>query len=321
MAHNLTIRENGKTEFAFTGSRKEIWHGLGQELSVDAPIETWVTEAGLDWEVFESAVQYQSFAGSHTFPDKRVLFRSDTQAPLSVVSSGYHIVQPRTVLEFFRDLTQYNGFKLSAAGSMFGGKRFWATADVGKSFDAVDGDTVNGQLLLVTSVDGSIATVAKFLSTRVVCNNTLTVALGEASKNLVKTSHKKAFDMREVKIDLGILDEGWDKFMTTVKKLAEVEVSDTQVRKYFESKFYKETEEQQQGWGAVRKVNRLMELYNGGAGAEYSKGTAWGIINAVTDFGTHGSGKRDQSHQFWDGSFGIGEAMKNEVFQEFAELV
>jgi len=326
MAHQLTKRESGMYEFAFTGNRSAIWHGLGQELTPDASIEQWKTEAGLDWEIFESQVQYNAFdltgMKTHNFPEKKVLFRSDTKAGLSVVGADYHVVQPGQVLEFFRDLVSFNGFKLSAAGSLFGGKRFWATADVGKTTNAVSDDSVGGQLLLVSSADGSTSTVAKFTSTRTVCNNTLTVALNDG-KNAVKKSHRSIFNERDVKIDLGVLDEGWDTFSSNIKKLAELEVSDKFVMDYLKGKFYVGNgTADEQTWGAIKKVNTLFALYKNGTGASYSNGTAWGVVNAVTEMYTHGTKEsQDPSRRFWESAFGAGDKMKSEVYNDMIELM
>ena len=71
------------------------------------PIEVWQREAGMDWKIMESLVHFKSDAvghlgAIHSFPEQKVLYRSDTKAPLSVVSNRYHTVQPREVLEFYR---------------------------------------------------------------------------------------------------------------------------------------------------------------------------------------------------------------------------
>lgn len=321
MAHALTQRADKSYEFAYAG--EPAWHHLGQELTKGASIEEWKKQAGLDWEVFESGITYQSYKGTHTFPDKRVLFRSDNKLPLSIVSEDYHVVQPGEVLEFFRDITELHGYSLSAAGSLFDGKRFWATAEVGKSFNAVDDDAINGQLLLVTSVDGTLATQAKFVSTRVVCNNTLTVALGESGKRSVRKTHASAWDAKEFKLDLGLIDSGWETFMESVNRLTQIKVSDAFALNFFQKEFFnKELDADKQGIGNVKKVNTLMELYRNGTGAEYSKGTAYGILNATTELFTHGiTQSRDPSHQFWNSYFGKDEAVKNQVFADLLEVV
>jgi hypothetical protein len=58
----------------------------------------------------------------------RAAYRSDTKAALSVVSSRYQVVQPKEILEFYRDLTEISGFELETAGVLKEGKKIWALA-------------------------------------------------------------------------------------------------------------------------------------------------------------------------------------------------
>lgn len=320
MAHMIDM-ENGRANMAFTGSRNAIWHGLGQEMPQDASIEDWVVEAGLAWEVFESEISYQSVQGQHTYPGKRALFRSDTQRALSIVSKDYKVVQPVEVMEFFRDLTELHGMKLSSAGSLYEGRRFWALAETGKTTEAIKGDVTQGYLLLVTSVDGTLATQARTTSTRVVCQNTLTAAVSGSSKNMVRKTHASVWDADTVKIDMGLVDESWDSFSKSLKRLAEVEVTNKFVREYLQSKFYvKGVPVEDQGRGAIKEVAELISLYNSGAGSTYSQGTAYGILQAVTDKFTHGTGRRDPNHQMWDCYFGRLDNVKTEVFNDLTEM-
>lgn len=320
MAHQITIRENGQAEFAYAG--KKAWHGLGEELKEGSSIEEWKKSAGLDWEVFQSKVSYQSASGEHVYDSKNVLFRSDDNKPLSVVSSDYHVVQPGEVLEFFDDLTRLHGYKLSAAGSLFGGKRFWATAEVGKTFNAVPGDEVKGYLLLVTSVDGTMSTQARYCAERVVCANTLSVALNEHSKNVVKKTHASEWDAKSVKIDLGLVDDAWEKFSANVTKLAQVEITDQFARTYLEKKFYNpKLDAEKQTTQTLNKIQKLMTMYTNGIGAEYAPGTLWNLTNAVTQGFTHGlREKQDASRRFWEGSLGQADAIKTEVYNDMLAL-
>ena len=111
---------------------QQPWHGLGNQLSPKQPIEVWAKQAGMDWQIEETEVRFVSgSAGSnlgsiHSFPEQKVLYRSDTKAPLSVVSSRYQVVQPREILEFYRDLTDVGGFELETAGVLKDGKKLWA---------------------------------------------------------------------------------------------------------------------------------------------------------------------------------------------------
>lgn len=319
MAHELTIRENGKVEMAFTGPRSAIWHGLGDNLEVGATLDTWKTAAGLDWEVFGSPVMYNSVGEhgveAHQFPDRKILFRSDTKEPLGFVSDDFKIVQPEQVIEFFRDLVEENGFQLSTAGSLFGGKRFWALADTGKSGEATAGDRIDGHLLLTTAVDGTMSTQARFTSTRVVCNNTLSLALqGQSGRPMVRVTHKRDFDPTQVKLDLGVLDQAWVDFMSNMKRLANTKMSARQTREFFEEQLFNpEKMAHEQTWGTVREVNRLVDLALAGSGSDMSRGTLYGALCGATEYYTHGTGKRNASHQFWDAYVGDADTKKRSI--------
>ncbi|WP_163110586.1 DUF932 domain-containing protein, partial [Acinetobacter baumannii] len=81
--------------------------------------------------------------------------RSDTRAPLSVVSARYQVVQPLEVLDFYRDLTEVGGFELETAGVLKEGRKFWALAKTGQTGTLKGKDKVDGYLLLATACDGT----------------------------------------------------------------------------------------------------------------------------------------------------------------------
>lgn len=91
----------------------------------------------MNWTIESSEVRYVSGSSGigsiHAFPDQKVLYRSDTKAPLSVVSARYQVVQPREILEFYRDLTEVGGFELETAGVLKEGREFWALAKTGQT--------------------------------------------------------------------------------------------------------------------------------------------------------------------------------------------
>lgn len=127
MAHEITIHANGVAEMAYVGVTP--WHGLGQILMPDSTIEEWRIAAGLNWTIERSPVKFMN-GTLHDWNEHQVLYRSDTNAPLSIVSNRYHIVQPEAVLEFFRDLVADAGFQIETAGTLKGGKRIWALARI-----------------------------------------------------------------------------------------------------------------------------------------------------------------------------------------------
>lgn len=320
----ITEREGGFFEFGYRG--EPAWHGLGQELADDADIDTWKIQAGLDWTVKENKINYSVISNGEVinkiFPEKKVLYRSDNTNPLSIVGEGFKIVQPGEVLEFFRDLVTNHGMKLSAAGSLFGGTRFWATAETGNSSNVIPNDAINGFLLLTTSVDSTLATTARFCATRTVCSNTLNVALNEKNQNVIRKTHKSEWDPTDIKINLGLLNESWDTFMLNNQKLTTIKMSDKAVLSFFQDEFFNpELAANDQTWGVIKKINCLQQLYNNGAGAEMGYGTAWGALNAVTNLFTHGDGrKRNESRAFWDSYYGGAAETKSRVYNNLLKL-
>ncbi|WP_233201203.1 DUF932 domain-containing protein [Chromobacterium alticapitis] len=91
------------------------WHGLGNRLSEGLPVNIWQREAGVNWTIEQSDVLFNvAPGGMHIRPhaDAKVLYRSDTFAPLSVVFNRHKVVQPHEVLSFYNDLVHAGGFEL-----------------------------------------------------------------------------------------------------------------------------------------------------------------------------------------------------------------
>lgn len=317
--HELHTTADGKVSMAFTGARDAIWHGLGQELTPTSTIEAWRKEAGMDFHVHESPVRFtvDSLKGDElaTFPNRKALYRSDDKKALSIVGEDFKIVQPGEVLEFFRDLVKLHGMTLSTAGVLFEGRRFWALAEMGGDCEIVKGDKVKQHLLLTTAVDGSMATTAKVVATRVVCNNTLTLAMSEKSNTIARVTHKRIFDPDAVKLDLGIIDKKWKDMMANLKGLANKKMSPKQTMDFFQELYFdKQKLVQDQLPSIQRQVSKIVDLALAGSGSDMSKGTAWGALNGATEYFTHGTGRRDSSNQFWESYHGALNAQKLQVY-------
>ncbi len=165
-----------------------------------------------------------------------MLCRSDTRAPLSVVRKRYQVVQLQTILELYRDLTEQSGFELETAGVLKGGRKLWALARTGQTGSLAGNDQTNGYVLLATACDGTLATTAQFTSIRVVCNNTLAVALN-GNTHAVKVRHSTTFDPQAVKKQLGISVSAWDDFMYRLKALSERRITRKTAEKVMRSVF------------------------------------------------------------------------------------
>lgn len=310
------------------------WHGLGNKLAAHQPLEVWAESAGMNWHIEESEVRFVAGNGSdskglgsiHAFPDQKVLYRSDTKAPLSVVSNRYQVVQPSEILEFYRDLTEVGGYELETAGVLKEGRKFWALARTGQSAVLKGKDQVNGYLLLATACDGTLATTAQFTSVRVVCNNTLAIALGEG-QGAVKVHHRSQFDPQAVKRQLGMAISSWDGFLFRMKAMSERKVTPNMAEAYFKRVLtYAAVHPSGQPVTAVndRALKAVQELFTGrgkGSNLASASGTAWGLLNGVTEYIDHHRRARSEDHRRDAAWFGAGAAVKQKAWDEAMKLV
>lgn len=374
MAHELTIRANGAAEMAYLGETP--WHGLGQPMQPGASIEEWIRAAGMDWNIRRSVARF--FADEDTrrdcfelcaVPGETVLFRSDNRAPLGIVSPDYNIVQPAQVLEFFRDLVAENGAQLETAGTLFGGRRFWALAKL--AAEPVHGaDVVGGYLLLCTSADGTMATEARETTVRVVCNNTLRMARGADAGPVapVRIPHSAKFDDRAIKARLSMAGENFARAMETARRLAAVRVTEAAAAQFVRdllrpgeaaereaaAKRAAEAAEAARKLAAAagkdpafasmvatvtaaetaaasdaakrrapRGEAQILELFRGGAmGGQLpgASGTAWGLVNAVTEYVDHHATAKTTDHRISSAWFGDGDKLKERALVAALQL-
>lgn len=304
MAHDLSIRADGTAEMAYIGDTP--WHGLGQQLEAGADMATWTKAAGLDWSVNEATVEFSINDTMLAFDSRKVLYRSDPQAPLSVVSDSYKTVQPSTILDFFREVTSKTDAQMETAGSLAGGKVIWALARLGKDAQVRD-DIVAPYLMLSTSYDMSIPTIAKLVATRVVCRNTIQVALGEKTQRQIRIPHSTSFKSEEVRAGLEISLDQFDKFMQQAAQLAAKRFEQSDMDKFLLTLMQPEKGEidgdQIRKSVAYRKITDLFQGGQLGTGQEAIKNTAWGALNAVTEYIDHIKGK-NQSARLMDAWYG-----------------
>lgn len=317
MAHQITERADGYAEMAFVGQTP--WHGLGQELDQNADIDSWKKAAGMDWTIESTPALYLPEGAPEVLEMKgqRILFRSDTHAPLSAVSTRYKPVQPGEVLEFFRDLVEENGFRLHTAGTLFGGRRMWALAETGKFAEVSKGDGIGGFLLLSTSADKSLATTARFTTIRVVCNNTLSAATNGQNATAVSFTHSREFDHELMRDRLGAAVNSFGAFMDAAKFMQSqqlsVERASAMVKKLVVPA-YTETKEKYDPENN-RIYKNIMELFKGGAkGYEMTGMTNWGLMNAVTEYYDHHTPARTDDARLNNTWFANGQAIKQQTF-------
>lgn len=319
MAHNLDMT-NGRANIAFLGSRNDVWHQLGQEMQTGMTSEQWAQAAGLDWTAMK-ANAFVDFNGAlNEVAGIKHIVRSDNGHVLGTVSDRYQPVQPADVLGWFE---QYIGvdsrFQLDVAGSLKQGEIIWATARYNGDID-VAGDKHVARVLMTTTFDGTGATINQMTMTRVVCNNTLKVALSDSSA-VIRTRHNTRFNAAKVGQELATLAQSVDSFKTMGDAMAETHMAKETVSKYFKRLLDIPFDAKQDDI-STRKLNQFGDL-NSAYRQTVQEGTepetAWAALNAVTRYVDHDRSTRGGSDKgesrFLSSQFGSGAAMKAQAVE------
>jgi phage/plasmid-like protein (TIGR03299 family) len=235
-------------------------------------------------------------------------------------------------MDFFRELVSLGGFQLETAGALSDGKRVWALASVGDAAPVVSRDIVKPYLLLGTSYDGTMATVAKFTAIRVVCNNTITAAVGGYSngapvkgeaeintgylKSAVRVLHSESFKADAVRLQLGIAANAWESFLINSRQLAGQGMAPAEADAFLAA-LLKPWHRSAGDVRESRAYGRVLQLFNGGAiGSDIPgvTGTRWAMLNAVTELVDHERG-RSNNTRLESAWFGSGAALKSRAVE------
>jgi phage/plasmid-like protein (TIGR03299 family) len=318
MSHELK-KVNGRIEMAYIGD--EPWHGLGQRLTEGAGIDEWKRQAGMEWTVERAEVRFATATDAlKTFKGRDVFYRSDTHAPLAVVSKQFKPVQPAEILEFFRDLTEIAGFKMNTAGVLKGGVKVWAMADIGEPMAIVGNDLVMPRMLVATACDGSMRTLVKNVTERVVCANTLAIAVGETDARQLQVSHRSEWNVHDIKAQLGLLPSAYALFMKRARELAHAEISPAVAESMTAALLGEDPAKEEKSTG----YRSIMSLFDGGQiGADMPgvKGTPWGWLNAVTEYYDYTVRARNDDNRLDSALFGPGDKMKDRAYRLALEVV
>jgi phage/plasmid-like protein (TIGR03299 family) len=320
MAHMIDMTNN-RANIAFIGATP--WHGLGVDMPAGADLDQWRIAAGLDYTVKQTPALFDN--GKEVVRGEgSILFRDDTGAMLSHVSDRYKIVQPADVVEFYRDLCAVQGFTMETMGALSDGKRVWALAKVGEGFTVGRNDRIESYMLLATSYDKSMATRAMFTNVRVVCHNTISMAM--AAKNCgVSISHSAMFNADKVKIDLGIMTDGNKVMAEAFNAMADVKVKDNDAVRWIARVLFDIDNDDDLQKVNTRKDNIIQGvfgLYKGngkGSSFETAHGTAFGLLNAITEHVDHHAARND-NNRLQSAWFGAGDTLKNKAYTEALAL-
>lgn len=297
------------------------WHGLGTKVPADLTPEQMLEAAGLDWTVEKVDLTY---GDGIIVPGKKGLVRSSDGAYLDTIGDDWNPLQNTEAFEFFNDFVMAGDMEMHTAGSLEDGRRVWGLAKIKNAvFEVVKGDVTENYLLFSNPHKYGMSITVMMTPIRVVCNNTITMALNGASDFMVKVNHRNEFDAAAVKETLGVAKEKLDTYEEAARFLSTKNFTENTLVEYFNGLFpvNKIDEDKPLIEQMSRNGKQAMEVLDTQPGAEYGKGTWWQAFNTVTYMADHTLG-RSTDTRMQSAWFGYNRKRKTKALQsalEFAE--
>lgn len=296
------------------------WHSLGTVVQ-DAPsTEDAIRLAKMDdlVSVVPSGYWYK---GTFHGAEKCAVVRESDGLQVGTCSEDYTPLQTKDAFSWFNPLIASGMVRLEACGVLRKGRRYWILARVvGATIDVTNGDAIEQFVLLANSHDGSLAITAGFTTVRVVCANTLAIALSEASR-LLKFRHTKGalVKLENAREAFDVARAQLVKQADAFRFLASKACDDSLFRQYARETFVPNSANDETSSKTL--VNKVYPLFTDGRGAELSRGTLWGAFNALTEFNTHerGNNADNRVNNLWFGKGAESNQRALNVALEFAQ--
>jgi len=320
MAHEVEMI-NGVAQMAYAGALP--WHGLGEAVSNDLTPQQMMEKAGLDWEVNKIPMNFTNSGGKlQTIPEKAALVRSSDSKVLDIVGEGWNPIQNTTAFNFFYEYVLAGDMEMHTAGSLKGGKHIWALAKVKESFDVFGEDTIESFVLFSNPHQYGKSADVRFTPIRVVCNNTLSMSLGQSADRSVRIGHATPFNPDSVKETLGIASEKFAKYKEMAEFLGSKKVSAESLLNYYNTVYphsakpvVNPTEAKQ----LSRPAKLCYDALETQPGAHFAEGSWWQAFNSVTYVTDHvqGNSAENRLHSQW---FGGNQARKLKAAEVAVEM-
>ena len=273
-------------------TRTKPWHGLGTMVE-EAPTSREALEAaGLNWQVIQKNLVTDS---GIVVPGFKANLRENDQQVLGVVSDRYKVVQNEEAFAF-TDALLGEGVTYETAGSLQNGRRTWILAKLPARY-IISGDEVTPYLVFMNSHDGSGSIKAAMTPIRVVCQNTLNLALSTAKRSW-STNHTGDIKgkMEDARYTLLYADQYMAELGKAIDKLNQQKLSDRQVLEYIDSLFPLIPNPSAQQIRNMQKMKEDMKVrYFDAPDLQHVGKNAYRFINAVSDFATHAKPLRERT--------------------------
>ena len=270
-------------------TRVQPWHGLGTILPEAPTSREAIIYAGLDWGVTQVPALRHFQGSNYPGPVDNYLFnvRSDTDRTLGIVTDRYKIVQNREAFDFADALTNTGEVTYETAGCLEGGKRVWLLAQLPPEY--ILGDEIARYFCFTHGHDGQTPINCFFTADRVVCHNTLTMALRNAKRKIsIKHTGDVQEKMKQAMVSLKMAND----YTHELKMVAEIRALKTlgpvSLDKVVTNLFPMPDEATKRTQtGVLNQRNELLFRYNNAPDLADFRGTQWGLIAAVSDYETH----------------------------------
>jgi len=306
MAHNLLI-QNGQASMFYI--EETPWHNLGTKLDKPATAQEAIEAAKLDWPVIKLPLS----AGSKHIPvpDKFAIVRKTGQLVqksdpvLGVVGKDYTPLQNRDAFRFFDPIVGQSAAVYHTAGALGLGERVWILAKLPGQIRVAKDDISEKYLLLSNSHDGKSSVQIKFTPVRVVCQNTLTIALGDGQAYRVIHHADIRSKLESAHQMLGLINDQFDGMEETFQAMSRVKMDSNRLSEYLANVYpaVKEVEKMEvvkrdRGWSEFffdqGRGNRLPGV----------AGSLWAAFNGVTEWQDHRKSRQNESQRLQSAWFG-----------------
>lgn len=268
--------------------RETPWHNLGTIIAEAPTSADALRIAGLDWEVKMGEALLQTQDGKIIKTGKKYTYRDSDNMPLGMVSGQYSIVQNKEAFEFTDELIGTGEVTYETAGSLDNGKKVWMLANLPET--SILGDACVPYLLFSNSHDGSSSVRVTATPVRVVCQNTLNVALSGA-KRIWSFVHRGDINekVHEAQITLKNMKKYMENLDKDAERMAKIKISGQNLQDFMNMMFPIDEDDdytKRRAKNALYLREMFMDRYNVDDLANF-KGTAWGLVNAASDFTSH----------------------------------
>ena len=294
------------------------WHGLGQQVETGATVEEWRTASGLTWEA--NTVPVSLLGEASPIEEYKAIVRNDTKSVLSIQTGRYVPVQPAEVIDFMARAREEAGLQFDVLMSLNGGAVIAGLLKVPQA-DTINDDKVDRYYLVSTSFNGSIPTTARETAVRVVCQNTLNIALRHSTvlvcrRHFGNVDWEMAFSALRRAVDE---NGAWNKFKNNVERMMSKRVTEGEERDFYRYALGFTGEDTKR---RENKLDHIVELARTSPGSDLdtARGTLWGAFNGVTYYADHEYGRRDDS-RLYSAFYGQGAIIKDRAYNRAVELL